>query len=226
MWIDIHKWAEKESHVCGSLDHLHGAVLPGFRWPVILFPGFESCLEQHSILPCVCVHLLAKLDSSTEGCGKVDTTYYGVVPLPFGPPRSLSVVRGCPWPQEWEICGLFIFYLGRTQLLSATDRILGSIHLLPQWDCQSRCPDQVPRNRYLPQSQPMQLPLPRHWLLNLWSKANKSKRKGKGESKGERGMEGGSEKGRLGEKRKPGYPALLLRKPGYPGLWPLRIFSS
>ena len=88
----------------------------------------------------MCLHLLAKLDSSTETCGKVDTTYYGVVPLPFGPPRSLSVVRGCPWPQEWEICGLSIFYLGRTQLLSAPDRILGSIHLLPQWDCQSRLP--------------------------------------------------------------------------------------
>ena len=111
----------------------------------------------------VCVHLLAKTDSSTEACGKVDTTYYGVVLLPFGPPRRRSVVRGCPWPQESEICGLFIFYLGRTQLLSAPDRILGvlstgnrlqllslgSTHLLPPWDCQSRCPDQVPRNRHL-----------------------------------------------------------------------------
>ena len=52
-----------------------------------------------------------------------------------------------PWPQEWEICGLFIFYLGRTQLLSAPaiifileflstgDRLqllsLGPIYLLP-----------------------------------------------------------------------------------------------
>ena len=175
------------------------------------------------------------MDSSTEACGKVDTTYYGVVLLPFGPPRRRSVVRGCPWPQESEICGLFIFYLGRTQLLSAPDRILGvlstgnrlqllslgSTHLLPPWDCQSRCPDQVPRNRHLPQSQ---LCLPRHWILNVWSKANKSKRKGKGESKEEGGKEGGREKGRLGEMRKPGHPALLSSCSSGP--WPPHIFSS
>ena len=31
----------------------------------------------------VCVHLLAKMDSSTENCGKFDTTYYGVAPVNF-----------------------------------------------------------------------------------------------------------------------------------------------
>ena len=36
----------------------------------------------------VCVHLLAKMDSSTEAYGKVDTSYSGVAPSPFWTPRK------------------------------------------------------------------------------------------------------------------------------------------
>ena len=39
----------------------------------------------------MCMRLLAKADSSEEDCGKVDIAYYGVVALPFWPPKSLSV---------------------------------------------------------------------------------------------------------------------------------------
>ena len=41
LWIDTHRWdrhtwvgSEIEPHL--SLNHLYGAVLPGFLWPVIL----------------------------------------------------------------------------------------------------------------------------------------------------------------------------------------------
>ena len=52
------------------------------------------------VLPCVPTHLLAKTDSSEEAHGWVDTTYYGVAPLPFwthGEPLCAPVV-GCPQP--------------------------------------------------------------------------------------------------------------------------------
>ena len=55
--VTYQQWAEKESHICGSLDHLHGAVLPGFWWPVILFAWFWVPVWYNSILPCVCASL-------------------------------------------------------------------------------------------------------------------------------------------------------------------------
>ena len=115
-------------------------------WVHIWFILYGSPHPMHA-------HLLAKMDSSTEACGKVDTTYYGVVSPPFLAPEEpfcTSIVRRSPWPQEREICGLFIFYLARAHLLLAAAIIfileylstgerlellsLGPIYLLPQED--------------------------------------------------------------------------------------------
>ena len=45
-------------------------------------PGSEF-LVYLRVLPCVCMHLTAKTDSSTEAYGEVDITHYGVALLPF-----------------------------------------------------------------------------------------------------------------------------------------------
>lgn len=56
-----------KSHPCGRLNHLHGAFLLGF-----FLSGLLICLIQSPylvylrILPCVCKHLLEKMDSTKE----------------------------------------------------------------------------------------------------------------------------------------------------------------
>ena len=68
MWIDTRVDSERESCPCGSLNHLYGAFLPGFLWPIILLCLAPSpYLAYLRVLPCVHVHLLAKMDSSEEG---------------------------------------------------------------------------------------------------------------------------------------------------------------
>ena len=52
--------SERELRPSASLNHLHGAFLPGFLWPIILL-----CLALRPYL----VHLLAKMDSSKEAYG-------------------------------------------------------------------------------------------------------------------------------------------------------------
>ena len=58
-----------KSHPCGRLNHLHGAFRLGFFF--CLF-GLLICLIQSPyliylrILPCVCKHLLEKMDSTKE----------------------------------------------------------------------------------------------------------------------------------------------------------------
>lgn len=51
-----------------------------FLWPVTLL-CFSYQFKPRA-LPGMCAHLLAKVDSSLGGFGKIDNTCYGVAPLP------------------------------------------------------------------------------------------------------------------------------------------------
>ena len=67
MWIDTRADSERELLHHGHLNHLHGAFLPGSLWPIILiFLVLSLYLVYLRILPCVCAHLLAKMDSGEE----------------------------------------------------------------------------------------------------------------------------------------------------------------
>ena len=69
-WIDTRVGSEKESRPRGSLNHLYGAFLLGFLWPIILLCQIlSSYLVYLRVLPCVRAHLLAKVDSSKEVYG-------------------------------------------------------------------------------------------------------------------------------------------------------------
>ena len=84
MWIDTRMDSERELCPCGSLNHLHGAFLPGFLWPIILLCLVLSLfLIYLRVLPCVRVYVLAKMDFSEEAHGQVDITYCEVTPSPF-----------------------------------------------------------------------------------------------------------------------------------------------
>ena len=70
MWIDTQADSERESRPRGGVNHLHGAFLPGFLWPIILLCLVLSpYLVYLRILPRVRVRLLAKMNSSEEGYG-------------------------------------------------------------------------------------------------------------------------------------------------------------
>ena len=67
MRIDTGVDPEREPRPQGSLKHLHGAFLPGFLWPIILLCLVLSpYLVYLRVLPCVRMHLLAKMGSSKE----------------------------------------------------------------------------------------------------------------------------------------------------------------
>ena len=54
----------------GSLNYFYGAFLLGFLWPVILLCLVLSLYWVYLwVLPCVCAHLLAKMDSREETYG-------------------------------------------------------------------------------------------------------------------------------------------------------------
>ena len=68
--IDTRTVSERESHPRGSLNHLYGAFLLGFLWPIILLClALSPYLVYLRVLPCVHMHLLAKMDSSEEANG-------------------------------------------------------------------------------------------------------------------------------------------------------------
>ena len=74
MWTDT--WAdsgrERAAESCprGSLSYFYGLFLLGLLWPIILICLVHSpYLVYLRILPGVCVHLLAKMDSTAEACG-------------------------------------------------------------------------------------------------------------------------------------------------------------
>ena len=56
----------------GSLNHLYGAFLLDFLWPInLIYLVLSPYLVYFRVLPCVCAHLLAKMDSSKEVYGYV-----------------------------------------------------------------------------------------------------------------------------------------------------------
>ena len=84
MWIDTRMDLERELCPRGSLNHLHGAFLPGFLWPIILLCLVLSLfLIYLGVLPRVGVYVLAKMDSSEEAHGQADIAYCEVTPPPF-----------------------------------------------------------------------------------------------------------------------------------------------
>ena len=61
---------ERESYPRGSLNHLYGALLLGFLWPIVLLCLVLSPYLVHlRLLPCVRLHLLATMNSSEEAYG-------------------------------------------------------------------------------------------------------------------------------------------------------------
>ena len=54
--------------LCGSLNHVYGLFLPVFLWPIILIYLVHSLyLVYLKILPCVCMHLFAKVSGYNAG---------------------------------------------------------------------------------------------------------------------------------------------------------------
>ena len=70
MWIDTRVDSVRGSCSRGSLNHLHGAFLPVFFWPIIFIFLVQSLyLVYLTILPCVCMHQLTKMDSAEDVYG-------------------------------------------------------------------------------------------------------------------------------------------------------------
>ena len=70
MWIGTQVGSKRGACPCGSLNHFYGAFLPHFLWPIILLClVLSSYLIYFRVLSCVCMHLLAKMDSSEEAYG-------------------------------------------------------------------------------------------------------------------------------------------------------------
>ena len=72
-WIDT--WMDSEEELCprGSLNHVLGAVVLSFLWPIILLClVLSQYLVNLRILPCVCMHLLVKADSTERPMGGLD----------------------------------------------------------------------------------------------------------------------------------------------------------
>ena len=72
MWINTREAAERELHPRDTLNHLHGVILLGFLWPVILLClVLNPYLVYLRILPCVRMHLVAKMDASKRLVGRL-----------------------------------------------------------------------------------------------------------------------------------------------------------
>ena len=52
--MDRHTGGLRKLHLCGSLNHLYGAFLPGFLWPIILL---YLVLSPQDPPICACVSL-------------------------------------------------------------------------------------------------------------------------------------------------------------------------
>ena len=145
-----HGWAQRESCPRGSLNHLYGAFLLGFLWPIILL-----CLALSPYLVYLRVLLCVRASLSQDafyqrGLWQVDITYYGVAPPPFltlEEPFCACVVWKVSLPSRMRNMWSFTSYLGRAQLLlppaileylSTRDKLqllsLGPIYLLPQYE--------------------------------------------------------------------------------------------
>ena len=109
----------------GGLNHLCGPVLPGFPWPHHLaLSALESTFGLTKDPP-LCAYASFSQDGfQCKGFWEVDRTYYDLML----PPLKILSVHCVTWwgvgrrvslTQEWEICGLFIFYPTKTQILLA-----------------------------------------------------------------------------------------------------------
>ena len=78
-----HGWTQRVAPL-GQFKSLTWGISLGFPLASRLaLPGSESCLVHLRVLPCVHLHVLAKVDSSEEAYGKVHITYYVVVSPPY-----------------------------------------------------------------------------------------------------------------------------------------------
>ena len=67
LWTGTEAGSKTESRFCGGLNHSYGAFLPGFLWPIILICLVQSLyLVYLRNLPCMCTHVLTKMDSNEE----------------------------------------------------------------------------------------------------------------------------------------------------------------
>ena len=109
MWMDTWVDSEKELRPRGSLNHLYGAILGFLRAVVSLCLVLCTYLVPLSILPCVYLHLSAKMDSSKE-------RHVPPPILTLKEPFCTRVVGKKPLRMRnmWS----FISYLSRAQLLS------------------------------------------------------------------------------------------------------------
>ena len=89
-------------HLHSSLNHLYGAFLPGFLWPIILICLVHTpCLVYLRIFPCVHMPRWILLKRHL-GRASLDMT-------PLWPPRSLfctCMVEEVSWLREQKIWGL------------------------------------------------------------------------------------------------------------------------
>ena len=59
-----------ESRPHDSLNYFCGVFLLGFLWPLVLIClVHRPCLVYLRVLPCVCMHLLAKMDLTAKVSG-------------------------------------------------------------------------------------------------------------------------------------------------------------
>lgn len=119
VWIDTWASSERESCPHGSLNHLCEAFLLGFLGPIILLCLIlNPCLIYLTVLPCVWVHLLVKMESSKEVYGYLTSLARKWHPLSFD--LQVAFLHMCSWEallnfKNVEYILPFISYLGRVQ---------------------------------------------------------------------------------------------------------------
>ena len=88
-----------------QLNHFYRAVLPGLCLPLVGYLISFPHLTWPRALPSMLAQALAKMDSSTEACGRFDSTYYGMAPPPFGCCISLLQQSSAPATLSSECLG-------------------------------------------------------------------------------------------------------------------------
>ena len=104
-----------ESHPWDSLIYCYGAFLWGFFWPIILIClALSLYLVYVRILPCMYVHLLAKMNSSEEDYSSWHHLVWGDVPSLFDLQGLLRMCMGeVSLTSRMRDMWSFISYLGR-----------------------------------------------------------------------------------------------------------------
>ena len=91
MWASL---LMKRTAIKRQLNHLCSGRSLGFCLPLANYLVSFPHLTCPRALLNMCAHLFAKIDSSTEACGRFDITYYGVALPPFRPPQGAFL---CLW---------------------------------------------------------------------------------------------------------------------------------